>query len=226
MNFEELLAYLDLDSAEDFQYFEAMADLVESDDYIEQEAVFALFKGADETMIAELLEDYFEDILEGLPEDSGEIYSLLHQIKMSLIGLANNLDKGGEAESDLRRLTDEFCRFRQWYIEESDVELTPDDGGSVQHTCLRDAITASRMQRLGGPSYRYSFEEALLYELDSYTMSFAELAAAEDGYNDGAIVYSPEEMEQDFADGPDDWMNDPMMGTVIDVTKGGSRNDH
>ena len=114
MDFKELLEYLDLDEASQFEYFEAMADLVECEDYIEQEAVYALFEGADETMIAELLEDYFEDILEGLPEDAGEIYSLLHQIKLSLIGLAGNLGSGGDEESDLRRLTDEFCRFRQW----------------------------------------------------------------------------------------------------------------
>ena len=202
MDFTELLEYLDLESAAEFEYFEAMADLVESEEYIEQEAVYALFEGADETMIPELLEDYFEDILDGLPEDAGEIYSLLHQIKMSLIGLAQNRGQGMDAESDLRRLVDEFCRFRQWYVEESDVELSPDDGGPVLHQCLRDAITTSRMQRLGGASYRYSFEDALMYELDSYTMSFAELAAAEDNYNEGAIVYSPEDemTEEDLMD--------------------------
>ena len=73
------------------------------------------------------------------------------------------------------------------------MELTPDDGGAPIHQCLRDAITTSRMQRLGGDSYRYSFEDALGYELDSYTMSFAELAAAEDDYNDGTIIFTPEE---------------------------------
>ena len=214
MDFYELLKYLDLDSAADFQYFEAMADLIESEEYIEQEAVYALFEGADETMIPELLEDYFEDILDGLPEDSGEIYSLLHQIKMSLIGLSQNRGKGteSEAESDLRRLVDEFCRFREWFSESSDVELSPESGGASIHQCLRDAITTSRMQRLGGEAYRYSFEDALDYELDSYTMSFAELAAAEDGYNDGAIVFSPEDGygDEDLAD--------PMYD--------GGRNDH
>ena len=229
MDFYELLEYLDLESAAEFQYFEAMADLVECDEYIEQEAVYALFEGADETMIPELLEDYFEDLLEGLPEDAGEIYSLLHQIKMSLIGLAQNRGKGLDAESDLRRLVDEFCRFRTWYVEESDVELTPDRGGPVLHQCLRDAITTSRMQRLGGEMYRYSFEWALQYELDSYTMSFAELAAAEDGYNDGAIVYDPQEYENEHyeSDHADVTMTD---GTIIDAAmldgKGGGRHDH
>ena len=217
MNFYELLKYLDLESAAEFEYFEAMADLVECEEYIEQEAVYKLFEGADRTMIPELLEDYFEDILEGLPEDAGEIYSLLHQIKVFLIGLAQNRSEGDEAESDLRRLVDEFCRFRAWYTEESDVELIPEDGGPTLHQCLRDAITTSRMQRLGGDVYRYSFEGALQYELDSYTMSFAELAAAEDGYNDGAIVYDPKDLPA--------FESDEIETTWMSEENGG-RHDH
>ena len=59
MNFEELLDYLDLEDAMQFEYFEAMADLIESEEYIEQEALYQLFEGAEKTMITELLEDYF-----------------------------------------------------------------------------------------------------------------------------------------------------------------------
>ena len=81
MDFYELLEYLDLEDAAEFEYFEAIADLIESEEYIEQEAMYQLFDGADNTMIEELLQDYFEDILDGLPENSGEIFSLLHQIK-------------------------------------------------------------------------------------------------------------------------------------------------
>jgi hypothetical protein len=111
MNFEQLLEYLELDEAAEFEYFEAMADLMESEEYIEMEAMYQLFEGADKTMIKELLQDYFEDILEGLPDDSGEIFSLMHQIKMTLIGLSSNL----EDESDIRKFTDEFYKFQTWY---------------------------------------------------------------------------------------------------------------
>lgn len=188
MNFEELLDYLDLEEAAQFEYFEAMADLIESEDYIEQEALYQLFDDADKTMITELLEDYFEDILEGLPDASSEIYSLLHQIKVMLIGLSSNI----EEESDLRLFTDEFHRFRNWYSHESDVELTPEDGGKKLYHTVRDAITAARLENLGGEKYRYDFENALDYELDSYSMSFADLAKAEDE-NDGTIIFSPED---------------------------------
>lgn len=190
MNYEELLEYLDLDDGSQLEYFEAMADMIESEEYIELEALYQLFQQADNTMVEELLNDYFEDILEGLPENSGEIFSLLHQIKMSLTGMMANV----EDESDLRRFTDEFHKFRNWYSHESEVELDPEDGGVPLYNTVRDAITASRIEKLGGEKYRYDFEGALDYQLDSYTVAFSDLAKAEDE-NDGTIIFSPEEGE-------------------------------
>lgn len=188
MDFYELLEYLDLEDASQFEYFEAMADLIESEEYIEQEAMYQLFDGADKTMIEELLQDYFEDILEGLPDNSGEIFSLLHQIKLSLLGMISHI----EEESDLRRFTDEFYKFSSWYSHESEVELQPEAGGAPLYNNLRDAITCARLEKLGGDKYKYDFEAALDYQLDSYTMSFADLMEAEND-NDGTIVFSPED---------------------------------
>lgn len=180
MNFDELLEYLDLENAADFQYFEAMADLVECEEYIEPEAVYMLFAGADKEVVSQITDDYFEDILDGLPEDAGEIYSLLHQIKMSLMGMIIN----AEDEDDLRKFADEVYSFMNWYSIESEVELTPESGnGSRLHQNLRDAITTARIEKLGGDRYRYDFENALGYELDGYTMSFAEMIAAEEYEN-------------------------------------------
>ena len=102
MNLEELLEYLDLDDGSEFEYFEAMADLVESEDYIDSDAVYGLFEKADMTVVEELLNDYFEDILDGLPDDSGEIFALLHQIKLSLTGLAAACGRRGGAETVYR----------------------------------------------------------------------------------------------------------------------------
>lgn len=193
MNFEELLSYLDLEDSGQFEYFEAMADLLESEEYIELEAMYQLFEQADPTMIEELLNDYFEDILEGLPENSGEIFSLLHQIKIMLTGMVSNI----EDESDLRRFTDEFHRFKNWYTHESEVELTSENDNKTLYHNVRDAITISRLEKLGGDSYRYDFENALDYELDSYVMSFTDLTKAEEE-NDGTIIFSPEDEEDDI----------------------------
>ncbi|MFQ8602158.1 MAG: hypothetical protein ACLSAO_03625 [Anaerovoracaceae bacterium] len=192
MDFEELLKYLDLEDAAEFEYFEAMADLMESEDYIEPEAMYKLFEGADKSMVSELLDDYFEDILEGLPENSGEIYSLLHQIKMSLMGMIS----GAEDENDIRKFTDEFYKFKNWYSHESEVRLSPDFSGEDIHHSVRDAITASRLEKLGGEKYSYDFEAALDYPLDSYTVSFSDLIASEtEDDNDGTIIFTPGEDE-------------------------------
>lgn len=190
MDYQQLLEYLDIEDGSQFEYFEAMADLVESEDYIDYEAMYGLFQKADTTVLCELINDYFEDILEGLPEDSGEIYSLLHQIKLALTGLASGMD----GEDDLRKFTDEFYRFRNWYSHESEVMLMPEEGGRPEYNNVRDAITASRMEKLGGDKYRYDFENALGYHLDDYVISFSELAQAEDE-NDGTIIFSPEDGE-------------------------------
>ena len=98
-----------------------------------------------------------------------------------------------EDDEDLRRFVDEFCRFRNWYSHESEVRLIPEDGESLYHT-VRDAITASRVEKLGGEKYRYDFENALDYQLDSYIMPFSDLASAGDD-DQGTIVFSPEDGE-------------------------------
>ena len=192
MDFYELLEYLELEEAAEFEYFEAMADLIESEEYIEQEAMYQLFDGADNTMIEELLQDYFEDVMDGLPDNSGEIFSLMHQIKISLIGMISN----AEDDSDMRRFTDEFYRFQTWFSHESEVELQPEDGCALIYSNVRDAITTSRLEKLGGDKYRYDFENALDYQLDSYTVSFSDLMEAEND-NDGTIVFSPEDELED-----------------------------
>ena len=196
MDLTELLEYLDLEDPSQFIYFEAMADLIESDEPVEQEAVQALFGAAEKDMVAELFDDYFEEILEGLPDDSSEIYSLLHQIKLSLMGMAMNR----EDEGDLRRLADSFTRFRNWYCYDSVVGLSPITDGEEMEQSLRDAITTARLEKLDGISYRYDFTGALDYPLDSYEVSLASLVAAENGYDDSEAYVE----DRPYEDGEED----------------------
>ena len=176
MNYEELLKYLDMEDPSEFAYFDSMADLLECEEAIEQEAVNRLFSEACAGNVSELINNYFEDITNGLPEDSDEVFSLLEQVRLCLTGLIEN----AEDESDIRRFTDEFCRFRDWYSFDSEVEIVSEDTGAIAFQCLRDAIATARAEKFGGESFRYNFAKASEYEIDSYTMSFAELIAAED----------------------------------------------
>ena len=171
MNYDELLEYLDIENAAEFKYFETFADLLESDEEISEEAFHKLLNEADKGILKGIIEDYFEDLLEGLPDNSGEIYSLMYQIKKALIGMVSNVNDDEEQS----KFNNELYRFMNWLSIESEVELIPENKRPSLHVNVRDAITAARIEKLGGEKYEYYFEEALNYELDSYFMSFADL---------------------------------------------------
>ena len=177
MNFGKLLEYLELESPEEFEYFENLADLIEADVEIPPEAVYKLFEGIDMEVFAELVNNYFEEMLKSMPEDAVEVYTLLDSVKMALIGMAKNI---GE-ENDLVLLSDEFCRFRDWYSLDSAVWVQEIGESRMREksVTLRDALTLSRLEKLGGEKFEYSFEEALSFEMSEYTMTFADLAAEE-----------------------------------------------
>ena len=86
-----------------------------------------------------------------------------------------------EDDSDYRKFTDEFYKFREWYVIDSQVEVIPDNEDDPEDCqSLRDAITTARIDKLNGNNHRFNFEKGANYEVDGYTMSFAELAAIED----------------------------------------------
>ena len=177
MKFEALLDYLELEDASEFEYFENLADLVEADMEIEPELIYKLLEAVDLKIFAELVETYFEDVLNAVPEEAMELYTLLDSLKMALMGMARNI----EEEKDLVLLSDEFSRFRSWYSVDSKVWVRDLSGSARSENCvaLRDALTLARMEALGGEKYEYYFDEALNFELDQYTMSFADLIQKE-----------------------------------------------
>ncbi|MCB6993648.1 hypothetical protein LI177_09155 [bacterium 210820-DFI.6.37] len=177
MKFEALLDYLELEEASEFEYFENLADLVEADMEIEPELIYKLLEAVDLKIFAELVETYFEDVLNAVPEEAMELYTLLDSLKMALMGMARNI----EEEKDLVLLSDEFSRFRSWYSVDSKVWVRDLSGSARSENCvaLRDALTLARMEALGGEKYEYYFDEALNFELDQYTMSFADLIQKE-----------------------------------------------
>lgn len=178
MNYEKLLEYLELADAGEFEFFENLADLVEADMEIEPEAIYQLFDGADKEILSELFGNYFEDLLQSVPEEETALYTLLDSVKMALIGMCRNL----EEEQDLVLLADEFYRFRNWYSMDSSVLVVTMEPAEIQETELpmRDALALVRLEKLGGEKYEYSFDGALDFEMDQYTMSFADLMQEEE----------------------------------------------
>ena len=58
-------------------YFEEFAELIETDDEIEFEDVFAALKGSRSEDMGEIIENYMNEIQESVPDAESEFYMLV-----------------------------------------------------------------------------------------------------------------------------------------------------
>ena len=181
MDLNELFEIVDIESAEDFKYFDNFAALMESDDYIPAEVMYELFAEVDTDVLSELTDNYFEDIMEGVPEEEAELFTLLDNIKRVLKGYAENTDD----ERSIVLFTDEVSRFRNWYNFDTDVECQSRKDGSTRTVPVREALVLYRIEKLRADDYMYDFSECLDYPLDEYVVSFTSDADGDTGYEPG-----------------------------------------
>ena len=177
----ELFEIVDIESAEDFKYFDNFAALMESDDYIPAEVMYELFAEVDTDVLSELTDNYFEDIMEGVPEEEAELFTLLDNIKRVLKGYAENTDD----ERSIVLFTDEVSRFRNWYNFDTDVECQSRKDGSTRTVPVREALVLYRIEKLRADEYMYDFSECLDYPLDEYVVSFTSDTDGDTGYEPG-----------------------------------------
>lgn len=181
MDLNELFEIVDIESAEDFKYFDNFAALMESDDYIPAEVMYELFAEVDTDVLSELTDNYFEDIMEGVSEEEAELFTLLDNIKRVLKGYAENTDD----ERSIVLFTDEVSRFRNWYNFDTDVECQSRKDGSTRTVPVREALVLYRIEKLRADEYMYDFSECLDYPLDEYVVSFTSDADGDTGYEPG-----------------------------------------
>ena len=177
MTRQEFFDLLDIETAEDFKYVENFAQYLECEEDIELGDVAALIADLDKVEASGLLDDYFEEIMEFIPESETEVYSLFTNIRWSLAGMLKNADE----VSTEAKIAEEFERFRKWYSLDSKVYLTGIKDMTEKEETLRDALFSKRMESLGGEKYFYDFTEAMDYPLEEYVMTFGDMMSlAED----------------------------------------------
>jgi hypothetical protein len=185
MEYNDLLERLDIGTGKDLAYFEQYAELVESDDYISPEALAQLFEEADAESLTELNDSYFEDLLEHVPDEEAELYTLLQTIGRELAGLIN-LPDGDEATA---RFSDEFFRFRTWFVSEGEVHCEALGSGSASIVSVLQAITLHRSEHLSDEEYRFDFSKALDYPIDEYIMTLDSFESTGDDDEDDEETY-------------------------------------
>lgn len=201
MNLEELLDILDLEEPEDFTFFENFADLIEYEGEIKYDALYSLIKRVDLISLGEFIETYFDDTLDGIPEEDGiDAYTFLTSVKMTLLGLVESIASAEEDEErdELPIFVEELYKFRNWFTRDSVVHMTRLKDEKMLTVTLLEAITAYRIEKLNEDEYSYDFEDCIPYEIDEYMVSFSSAMSDLEEEEELEAEEFPEEDDEDY----------------------------
>ena len=169
MDLNELLALLELEEPAGFEYFEDIAFIFEAEEDLPRQTLYELFSETKPSTVSELIGNYFEDVLEAMPDDT-DMFLLLENIKRVLMGLLE-----GEDGADIHAFVDEMIRFRRWYGQDSEVALRDVDTLEESVLPLKEALIQARVDKLDGSEHSFDFSACLDYELDDYIMDLAQV---------------------------------------------------
>lgn len=173
MALDKLLEIIDIDESAEFQFFENFADLMETDYEFSVDDCYELFREVNREEVIDIINNYFKELLDGIPDDKTDFYTLLDTIKLSLMGLL----AAENDEASLVHFSEELTRFKDWYSKDSEVVLKNIETLEVSTVSIRDAVVTSRLEALDGDKYHYDFNECLEYELDEFILSYGDLAS-------------------------------------------------
>ena len=147
MNKDELYALLEIDTPADLEYFEQLADLLETEESISRALFEDVLSEISPENAGEFTENYLADLLNAVPEDADaeELTSALDAMQQRLMLLAQDLDEG-ENRADFAA---ELHKFKDWLHTEEGVLV---DGEPLS---MLEAFTEMRAEKLGAASHTY-----------------------------------------------------------------------
>ena len=180
---------LDIDTIEDFKFYENLSALLEEDEYIEENLIKDLIKDVNIEVFAEHLDSFFDAFLKNIPDSETELYMVVDGAGRALTGMVYE-DMTAE---DIASLAEEIERFRKWYVHDLNVF----DRANNEELSVRDARYNILAAGFLGESYDYDFRNALDYRIEGYDVMISDFVNVDDEVNE--IIG-----DQDF-------------GTVIDI---------
>ena len=153
---------LDIDTIDEFRYYENLAALLEEDDYIEENLIRDLIREVDKSVLAEHMDSFYEQFLNNLPDDETEMYITVDSIGRAMTGMiAEDM-----TDEDITALADEIARFRKWYVHDLNVY----DRIKGEELSVRDARYNILAAGFLGEKYDYDFRTALDYSVEGYNV--------------------------------------------------------
>lgn len=167
MDKTEFFALLDIDTAEEFTYYENMASLMEEERHIEENLLADLLSEVELETFAELLDGYFEEFARVIPDEYDELGFTVDTIRTAMVGaLTADMER-----SELQSYAELIARFRRWYSEERRV-LDREDGSELsvmeaRYGFIEAGLTGSRAD--------YDFSSACQFDLEGYDMRLSDI---------------------------------------------------
>lgn len=185
----ELYELLDIEAPSDFEYFENLADFLECEEELEFADVAELFNEVDKDVLAQLCDNYFEEISGYIPGSQTEVFTIFENVRRALVGMCRNCS---DDENLKAKLSEELERFRRWYSVESQAYCTDLETMEEQMMPIRDALVSSRVEGIEGNAnkYEYDFSECMNYPLDEYIVSLGDMISM--GEEDDETESSPD----------------------------------
>ncbi|MDR3296052.1 MAG: hypothetical protein LBT26_09540 [Clostridiales Family XIII bacterium] len=185
MDIDALLELLEIDSPDEFTFFEHYAELAEYEEEIPFDTLYRFFSLVDAGALAELTESYFEDVLAGIPDDQIDFYTLVATIGRNLAGLAKNFD----VDRNLDLYTEEFFRFHAWYLFDGVVRCVKKDKPAAKtDVSICESLALSRLEKLGDDEYSYDYSGCMDYPLEEYVFPLVSYDEDEDEEEEEAMI--------------------------------------
>lgn len=161
---------LDIDTPEEFRYYENLSALLEEDEFIDENLIRDLMRSIDKETLAEHMDSYFEAFLNHIPDSENELYITVESIKRAFDGMIFE----EMSDSDINRLASEISKFRKWYVH----DLSVFDKLSGEEKSVRDARYDIAAAKLLGEDADHDFRLSLDYDLDGFDVRIADMIGA------------------------------------------------
>lgn len=157
---------LDIDTIDEFRYYENLASLLEIDEYIEENLIRDLIREVDKEVLAEHMDSFYEQFLSNLPDNESELYYTVDSIGRAMSGMISP----DMTQDDVTALAEEISRFRKWYVHDLNVF----DRIKGIALSLRDARYNYLAAGFLGEKTDYDYRNALDYSVEGYDVRIGE----------------------------------------------------
>ena len=160
MNREDLFELLDMDTPEDFGYFEQFAELLETEETVEFDDFYSAISAVSAQELSEINKNYFDDISKEFPDGCDDFLEVFESIKTNLENLVTETDDA----SYRREYAENLYKFKEMY--------TKQDGAKVDgRACtVMEALATAREGKMENVAHSFDFEGSLDYEPDYISM--------------------------------------------------------